>query len=118
MWMKSERGMSLVETAVSLGLLGIISVAFLGALSTSSSSMLIADEYSTARILAESQMESIKKQSYSFSYDPVPIPENYPGYSSLVDIDNMRNGNIQKITITVRHRNKDITTLESYKTNR
>ena len=116
--MKSEKGMSLIETVVSLGLLGIISVAFLGALSTSSSSRLIADEHATARILAESQMESIKKQTYSFSYDPVPIPENYPGYSAVVNIDNMRNGNIQKIPITVRHRNKDVTTLESYKTNR
>ena len=116
--MKSERGSSLIETVVALALLGIVAVAFLSATATSSSTRLIADEHASARILAESQIEDIKKQTYAFSYDAVPIPAEYPGYSAIVNIDHVRNGNIQKITVTVRHRNKDLTTLESYKTNR
>lgn len=116
---KSEKGSSLMETIVALGLLGIIAVTFLSATATSSSGRLIADEHASARILAESQLENLKKQTYAFSYDPVPVPpEEYPGYFSTVDVDNMRNGNIQKITVTIRHHNRDVTTLEGYKVNR
>ena len=116
--MKSEIGSSLIETVVALALLGIIGVAFLSALATTSNSRLIADEHASARILAESQMEDIKKQTYSFSYGPVPISAEYPGYSAAVNIDNLRNGNIQKITVTIRHHDRNIETLESYKVNR
>ena len=116
--MKSETGTSLLETIVALALLGIICVAFLSALATSSNARSIADEHASARILAESQMEDIKKQTYAFSYDPVSIPAEYPGYSAAIDIENLRNGNIQKITITIRHHDRDIETLESYKGNR
>jgi len=116
--MKSERGTSLIETLVALALLGIIGVAFLSALATSSNARLIADEHASARILAESHIEDIKKQTYAFSYDPMPVPVEYPGYSAVIDIDNLRNGNIQKITVTIRHHDRDIETLESYKVNR
>ncbi len=113
-----EKGASLIEALVALAILGFIGVAFLGALATSSSTRLIADEHVSARIIAESQIEDIKKQTFAFSYDPSPIPPGYPGYSATVDVESMRNGNIQKITVSVRHRNKTITTLESYKVNR
>jgi len=116
--MRNERGVSLIETVIALALLGIIGVAFLSALATSSDARSIADEHASARILAESQMEEIKKQTYAFSYDPISIPVEYPGYSATIDVDNLRNGNIQKITITIRHHDRDIETLESYKGNR
>jgi type II secretory pathway pseudopilin PulG len=116
--MRSERGASLIETIVALALLGIIGVSFLSALATTSNTRSLADEHASARTLAESQMENLKKQDYSFSYDPIPIPDEYAGYSAVVDIDNMRNGNIQKITVTVRHHSRDVTQLESYKVGR
>ena len=116
--MKGEKGTSILETIVALALLGIIGVSFLGALGTTSNSRLIADEHTSARILAESQMENIKKQTYAFAYDPVPVPAEYPGYAAVIDIDTMRNGNIQKITVTIRHHDRDIETLESYKVSR
>jgi hypothetical protein len=113
---KGEKGASLVETAVALALLGLIGLPFLSAVSTSSNARLIADEHAAARILAESHMEDIRQQEYAFSYETPPDTED--GYSTQIDVDNMRNGNIQKITITVSHHGRDITTLESYKANR
>lgn len=116
--MKSERGASLIETLVALALLGIIGAVFLSALATTSSARFISDERASARILAESQMENVKKQDYTFSYDPAPIPDEYAGYLAVIDVDSLRNGSIQKITVTIRHHDKEVTTLESYKVNR
>ncbi len=116
--MKGESGASLVEALVALVLLGIIGASFLGSLSTSSNTRVIADEHASARILAESQMEDVKKRTYAFSYEPAPISSDYPGYSAEIDVDTLRNGNIQKITVTIRHHDKDITELESFKVNR
>ena len=116
--MSSEKGSTLVEAVVALALIGMIGVCFLSAVATSSSSRMIADEQTSGRILAESQMEEIRKMSYSLTYDPIPIPDEYSGYSALVDIDPFRNGSIQKITITITHRDKEVASLESYKVNR
>ena len=116
--LKSEKGASLIETLVALVLLGIIGAAFLNALAMTSNARSIADERASARILAESQTENLTKQPYAFSYEPVPIPDEYGGYSADVVIDPIRNGNIQKITVTISHHNRDVTTLESYKVNR
>ena len=116
--MNSERGASLIETLVALALLGIIGATFLSALSTSTNARFIADEQASAGILAQSQMENVKKQDYTFSYDPAPIPDEYAGYSTVIDVDSLRNGNIQKITVTIKHHNREVTTLESYKVNR
>ena len=116
--MKVETGTSLIEAIVAVALVAIIGVAFLGALATTSNSRLLADEHASARILAESQMEDIRRQDYAFSYDPVPVPADYPGYSAVVDVENLRNFSIQKITVTIRHHDRDITKLESYKTER
>ncbi|MFA5316672.1 MAG: type II secretion system protein [Dehalococcoidales bacterium] len=116
--MKSERGASLIETVIALALLGIISAAFLSALATSSNARNIADVQVSARILAETQMEELKKQTYAFSYNATPIPDEYPGYTALIEADSLRNGNIQMITVTIEHYGKEITHLESYKVNR
>jgi len=117
--MKREAGFSLLETIAALALLGIISAVFLGALATSSNSRALADEHVSARILAESQMEYVRQLDYAAYYEASPsISARYPGYSTDVDVENMRNGHIQKITVTVSHRNADITILESYKVRR
>ena len=116
--MKNETGSSLLETLVALALVGIIGAVFLGALATSSNARVIADEQSSAKILAESQMEYARKQPYALSYDPHPISSEFTGYSAIINTDSMRNAKIQKITITVSHHDKEITSLESYKVSR
>ncbi|MFH1651823.1 MAG: type II secretion system protein [Chloroflexota bacterium] len=116
--LKTEKGATLIEAIVALALLGIVGAAFLSALATSSTSRLIADEHVSARVLAESQMEEIKQRAYAFAYDPVPVGADYPGYSANIDVENLRNGSIQKITVTISHHDHDITSLESYKVSR
>ena len=116
--MRSERGSTLVEAVVALALIGIIGVCFLSAVATSSSSRLIADESTSGRILAENQMEEIRKMNYALTYDPIPISDEYAGYSTMIDVDPFRNGSIQKITVTITHRDKEVASLESYKVNR
>ena len=116
--MNSEKGNTLVEAVVALALIGIIGVCFLSAVAASSSSRLIADECTSGRILAESQMEEIRKSSYALTYDPIPIPDEYVSYSALIEVDPFRNGSIQKITVTISHNDKEVAILESYKVNR
>ena len=113
--MKSEKGSSLIEVIVALALLGAIGVSFLSALAQTSSSRSISNEHNAARILAASQMESILNEPYSFSYHPVQIPPEYNGYTTAIDIENLYDGNIQKITINVSHHDKNVAKLESYK---
>jgi prepilin-type N-terminal cleavage/methylation domain-containing protein len=111
----NQKGTSFIEVVIALALLGIISVAFLSALATTSNTRAFSNRHTAARILATSQMDSIRQQNYSFSYDPVPIPPEYVGFSTDIVIDNFNNGNIQKITVTVTHHNEEIAKLESYK---
>jgi len=121
--MKSEEGFSLIGVLVSLMILATTGLGFLSALATSTGATLIMDEGTTAKNLACSQMEYVKSQVYNAdSYIPAAIPDgkDYVGYSvnitaeSLHDLDD----GIQKITVTIEHNDKVVTTLEAYKVQR
>jgi prepilin-type N-terminal cleavage/methylation domain-containing protein len=114
---KSQKGISLIETLAAVAILGIISVAFLSALATTSTARATNDERTAAKILAESIIENIKTDNYSLEYDPV-IPPEFPGYTANVTTTNERNGNIQKIIVTITHQDREVLTLESYKLDR
>ena len=61
----SESGIIFMETVIALALLGIIAVAFLSGLATTSKATVIAGEQTTAESLAQSQMEWVKKITYT-----------------------------------------------------
>jgi len=85
----SSRGFTLIEVLLAIALLGVIAIAFMSALSTASTVLIIADERTTAESLARRQMEYVKGQGYkaeSAVTDPIyqkigGIPEGYSIYS-------------------------------------
>jgi len=74
--MKNEKGLSLIEVMIATALLGLVGVAFLGAMSTASEALFVANERATAESLARSQMEYMKDLDYitAAPYNPGPPP--------------------------------------------
>ena len=121
--MKGEKGFSLIEVVIALGILGIIAAAYLGSLANASQSLAVADERATAESLARSQMEYIKKESYSTdNYSAPTIPPEYTaaGYTTTITFEVIK-ADLERIRITVMHNGKSIITsgsdctLEGYK---
>ncbi len=122
-FIRCESGTTLMETVVALAVLGIIAVAFLGGVVTTSRAAFTVDERATAESLARSQMEWAKSASYNATgYSPAPIPsgKDYINYSANITVEPLpgTDDNIRKITVTVKHSDKQVFTLEGYKVNR
>lgn len=120
-----ESGATLLETVVALAILGTIAVTFLSGLVTTSKAAFTTDEQATAESLAQSQMEWVKNASYSYNataYSPAPIPtdKDYLDYSALITAAPLRNPDdgIQKITVTIKRSNREVSKLEDYKLDR
>lgn len=129
----NERGLTLIETLMALAILGIIAVAFLSGLATTSKATFIVDERATAENLARSQMEYAKSQSYinyanpdHGNYGLIATPTGYSVHITVVPIDpdsgqplpSGQDKGIQKITVTVKHGSKSVLTVEDYKVDR
>ncbi len=123
-------GISLIEVLVAVALISIVGVAIFGGLSTANVSTIIAEERSIGQDLAETQMEFIRTQTYDGSppieyalIESSTIPEGYSVEVDAVPLDYENDGDsdddgIQKITVTVKHHSKTVTTLEAYKVRR
>jgi prepilin-type N-terminal cleavage/methylation domain-containing protein len=78
--LRKQSGFTLIEVIIALGLLGVIGIAFLGTLATSSSGIIVSDERATAESLARSEMEYVKSHDYGvapWSYE-LPLPNDWP----------------------------------------
>jgi type II secretory pathway pseudopilin PulG len=128
-WLKTfayrEQGITLVETAVALAILGVIVVTFLSGLATTSRATGFVDEQTTAESLAQSQMEWVKNAEYLYGatqYSPAPLPsgKDYINYSVIISAEPLHNPDdgIQKIMVTVKHFNEEVIKLEGYKVDR
>ena len=85
----NESGTTFVETLVALTILGIVAVAFLSGLATTSKAVIIVDKQATAENLAQSQMEWVKNADFVYEateYSPALVPNNedYTGYSVTI----------------------------------
>jgi prepilin-type N-terminal cleavage/methylation domain-containing protein len=117
---KFDKGFTLIEVLLSLALLGILVVVFLATFSTGSKVLILTDEQETAKNVAESQMEYAQEQPYATSYPAAPIGAEYPGYSANITTTNItsRDGNIQRITVTITRNGEQVTRLEGFKARR
>jgi len=113
---RSQKGLALLEVIVSLALLGIVGVLFLQGAMNSTNARVQADERSSAKILAESVIDSVKKMDYASTY-AVSIPAAYPGYTAAITAEYLSNA-LQKITVVITHHDRAVLTLENYKVDR
>ena len=120
-----ESGVTLIEAVVALAVLGTIAVTFLSGLATTSKAVTLADEQTTAESLARSQMEWVKNVDYVYDateYSPAPMPGggDYVNYEAIITAEPLHasDDGIQKITVTVKHSNKEVIKLEGYKVDR
>jgi len=114
---RGQLGVTLVEVLVSLALLGIIGAGFLGATATTSSSRVTVDEHASAKTLAESTMDTIKKATFASSYN-VTVPDEYAGYTVNLTVEEIRTQDMQLITVSIERRGTALFSLEDYKVTR
>ncbi len=122
---RGQSGVTLVETLVSLAILGTVSVAFLGGLGTTSRAAIGSDSYSTAENLAQVQMETVRRVAYVYEasdYPAAPLPagDDYSVYSVTITAEplNSPDDGIQRITVTVSRAGGADYRLVSYKADR
>jgi len=127
----SSPGFSMLEVVIAIGLLGIIAVAVLSALSTASMTLIMADQRATAESIARTQMEWVRYSEYDddpaeghpeYSLDPqiqTTLPPDFSVVTIAVRINKDEvpddDDGIQQITVTVSHDDQVVVTLEDYK---
>jgi prepilin-type N-terminal cleavage/methylation domain-containing protein len=131
-----ERGMSLVETLVTVAIVAMILAAFLAAISVGSFGVSVVRERVTAENLARAQLEYIKNYTYTVgaTSDYFPIIEHPEDYPITIDIsywysatgtfsidpsdDDPGCCGMQWITVTVSHNGEPVFTVVDYKLSR
>jgi prepilin-type N-terminal cleavage/methylation domain-containing protein len=124
-----ERGMTLIESLVALGILAAVAVVFLVGMATSSKAVMVSQKSVAVDSLAKSQMERIKSWEYDDVHNPpdyeaaklTNIPTGYDIDITAARLDPEEDGlddddGLQEITVTVTHDEK-VFTLVGYKVN-
>jgi Tfp pilus assembly protein PilV len=115
--LEGERGVSLTEVVVAVGIMAVVVLAFVSALSTGSIAVREGEQEVVSQRLAQTQLEYIKGCPYNSSYSAIDVPERY---SISVEVGSTPDNDtdIQKISVTVYRDGEDILTVEDYKVNR
>lgn len=122
-WLHDESGLSLVESLVSVAIIGLVIVTLVGALSAGTMAVQVANQTVTAQNLAGSQLEQIKADPYIACpsspypnlYTVIPVSETGYNVSHVVyQIDT----DIQRITVTVYQGVNPLLIIEDLKVNR
>ncbi len=117
---KNEKGLTLVESLVTVAIVGVVVGAFAVALSTGSLAVRESDQEVTAQGLAQTQMEYTKGYPYdpdATTYPTVNATDNYSISVAVAPVPETDN-NIQKVTATISRDGQVLLTVEDYKVNR
>ena len=95
-----ERGMTLLEALVSIGILGVVVIMMVFAMSGGAIAVNENEEQMTVQNLARNQMEYIKNLAYDSGASTYPTISTPPEYSITVSVTSVpdTNDNIQKVT--------------------
>ncbi len=114
---RGERGVSLLETLLGLGLLGVIGIGFLTSLATSSSTTRTLDVRVDAEAMVRSQLEDIRSRPYASSYSVTVVPP--PGFTLSIVTQQLDGGNnLQQVTAKVAQGASTVMRLNTYKARR
>ncbi len=128
---KGQKGISLIETVVALGLLAYIGVATLMAMQTNYKATGILDERVVADNLATASLEAVRQSLFADTYASVEdsINDSAPsGYDVAIDtfgtndditwVQPCAGHTLQKITVTVSHGGNSVLSMSTYRANR
>ena len=119
--MIKQAGFGLVESLLAVAILGSTVFVLLNGLSAGAISVGILQEDIVAENLGRTQLEYTKSLPFNsapFSYDPVGVtPDGYSVTAEATPVSS-RDGNIQRLVITVYHGDKIVYSLEGFKVNR
>ena len=121
-WLKNERGFTLLEVIVALGIFGVVGVAFIAALSSSFQTQDITKEQVQGENLVRSALEEIRFLPYQATYTPsVPVPTQYAlTVTTTQYVDALGTPypltEIQKNTATASRDGRALVTVEDLKT--
>ena len=118
--LQDERGLTLVESLVTIAIVGVALVAFAVALSTGALAVRESDQEVTAQSLARTQLEYIKGYSYNPAATTYPTVNTTGDYSISVAVTPVpgAGANIQKVTANISRDGQVLLTVEDYKVNR
>ncbi len=119
--LQDERGLTLVESLVTIAIVAVALVAFAAALSTGSLAVRENDQEVTAQSLARSQMEYIKGYPYdpgATTYPTVSTTDNYSISVVVAPVPDTNSPDIQKVTATISRDGQILLAIEDYKVNR
>ena len=118
--LRGQKGVSLIEALVAVGLLAAIGGGVAYALFSGFHGSGTVNEYATAERLARTQLEDIRAASYDdtlpLQYSEIDVPTDYSISIDVEEIDgDPQGGVLQKITVTVSYDGQTMIKLDAFK---
>jgi len=120
----NQRGFALIETLAALAILGIVAIAVLSGLATSSKATMINEKRAIAENLVRTEIEYFKNYAYQvdateYPVDPsLTIPANWSLPNPTVEPVHATDDGLQEVTVSAVYNGSTVLSLIVYKANR